>query len=178
MWTVSVRGSFVVCGELLLPRLSGAGCVISREKPVSHLTCCSGQVEEYADCGVETSTVPFRSKCPIARACLKDSLRMCAGAQYALSPRLQFLGLKPAQSLHFYFLIFLRSIFIYFDWQKEWAEKGQTERERENRKQALYCHCGVWRGAWFHVTWGSNSQSVRSWPEPTPRVGGLTNWAT
>ena len=30
----------------------------------------------------------------------------------------------------------------------------------------------------FYILWGSNSQTMRSWPEPRSRVRCLTNWAT
>ena len=56
--------------------------------------------------------------------------------------------------------------------QCKWGRgKGGRERERENPKQAPYCQHRAWCGAWTH-------EATRSWPEPKPKVGCLTDWAT
>ena len=63
--------------------------------------------------------------------------------------------------------------FIYFERERkrERAGKGQGgKREREAQAgSALSPQSPIC---------GSNSRTVRSWPEPKPRVGHLTNWAT
>ena len=55
-------------------------------------------------------------------------------------------------------------MFIYF-WEREreivWAGKGQKERETRNPKQAPGSEPSA-----QSPTWGSNSQTMRSWPEP------------
>ena len=62
---------------------------------------------------------------------------------------------------------FFLSLFIL----KEWASRGEVERQGERIPSRL-CTVSV------KLTWGSISWTVRSWPEPKPRVGRLTNWAT
>ena len=59
-------------------------------------------------------------------------------------------------------------MYLIFKCLREWAEEGL--REKQNPKQVTRCQ---WR-AW----WGSNSRSVRSWPELKSRIRPLTNWAT
>ena len=53
-----------------------------------------------------------------------------------------------------------------------WAEEGQRQREGKRESQA---------GSELSVqslTQGSIPRTVRSWPEPNPRVRRLTDWAT
>ena len=54
-------------------------------------------------------------------------------------------------------------MFIYF-WERErqraWAGEGQRERERQNPKQAPGSELSA-----QSLMWGSNSRTVRSWPE-------------
>ena len=52
-----------------------------------------------------------------------------------------------------------------------WAGEGQRKRKRENPTQGLT----LWAQS---PTRGSNSGTVRSWPEPKPTVRCLTPWAT
>ena len=61
--------------------------------------------------------------------------------------------------------------FMYFERETEraGAEERQREKERENPKLALSVRSPMW---------GLNSQTVRSRPEPRPRVRCLTDWAT
>ena len=66
-------------------------------------------------------------------------------------------------------IIFFKFIFIYFERERELG-RGR-ERERENSKQALHCQPGA-------RSKGSNSRTVRSWPEPKTRVGCFADWAT
>ena len=49
---------------------------------------------------------------------------------------------------------------------------GERQREGERESQAVSVLT-----AWS-PTQGSNPWTMRSWPEPKPRVGPLTNWAT
>ena len=63
--------------------------------------------------------------------------------------------------ISFHFISF-RFVFIYFKREKE--EQREWEGERENPKQA--------------PVRGSNSRTMRSWPELKLRVGCLTNWTT
>ena len=51
------------------------------------------------------------------------------------------------------------------------AQEGQRERERENPQQAPCCQCRARHRALIH-------EATRSWPEPKPRVRGLTDRAT
>ena len=55
-------------------------------------------------------------------------------------------------------------MFICF-WERErdraWAGEGQRERETQNPKQAPRSQLSA-----HNLTWGSDSQTVRSWPEP------------
>ena len=64
--------------------------------------------------------------------------------------------------------------FLYLFWERERererAGEVQRERERKNPKQTPSCQHGAQLGAQTH-------EAVRSWPEPKPRVGRLTNWA-
>ena len=62
-------------------------------------------------------------------------------------------------------------MFIYFERKIE-CEWGEAERGRGRESQA-----GSVLSA-QSPTWGSNSWTVRSWPEPKSRVGHLTDWAT
>ena len=66
--------------------------------------------------------------------------------------------------------------FIYF-WQRErdraWAGEGQRDRETQNPKQALGSELSA--QSW---TWGSGSQTARSWLEPKSRVGRSTDCTT
>ena len=61
-------------------------------------------------------------------------------------------------------------MFIYLFLRKsEWAGAGQKEGERESRAGSALSAQSRMRG--------SSSPAVRSWSEPKPRVGCLTNWA-
>ena len=71
--------------------------------------------------------------------------------------------LTSLQGSFFPFLSFFKKVYLF------WGGRWQRQGERENPKQALL--------AWS-PTWGSNSQTVRSWPELKSRVGHSTNWAT
>ena len=63
--------------------------------------------------------------------------------------------------------------FIYLLWEKEraWASRGGAEkgRERESKVGSALSVRNLIRG--------SNPRIMRSWPEPKPRVGQLTDWA-
>ena len=74
-------------------------------------------------------------------------------------------------------------MFIYF-WEREREREREKETERERR-----CPCEQERGRRWQLQagtvlsvqtlrWGSNSQTMRSWPEPKSRVRCLTDWAT
>ena len=80
--------------------------------------------------------------------------------------------------LKFYHIVFplLSSLFYFFDVYlfilRERESRGGTEREGDKESQsgsALPMQSPMW---------GSNSQSLRSWPEPKSRVRWLTDWAT
>ena len=70
-------------------------------------------------------------------------------------------------------IIIFYNLFIYFERERQHTStsRGGAERGRKNPKQTPHCHCRAQCGAWTHGT-------VRSWPEPKPRFGGLTDWAT
>ena len=80
-----------------------------------------------------------------------------------------------ACSPSFFLLSLFIYLFIYFERERgrerAWVEEGQRERERENPKQAPHCQRRAWCGAPTH-------EAVRSWLEPKPRVGCLSDWAT
>ena len=71
------------------------------------------------------------------------------------------------------FLVFnsiILSLFIYFERESESNQVRGRERGRES-----------WAGSMLSLqipSRASNSQTVRSLPEPKPRVRGLTDWAT
>ena len=68
------------------------------------------------------------------------------------------------------YVFILLSLFIYFERESEWASRrGQKKRERESQAVSTL-------SAWS-PTWGSNPQTMRSWPELKPRVGRLTYWS-
>ena len=58
---------------------------------------------------------------------------------------------------------------VLFIWETQRQSKGGKSRKRgrENLKQPPCCQCRAWGGAQTHKT-------VRSWPEPKPRVSCLT----
>ena len=63
----------------------------------------------------------------------------------------------------FFFLIFLNVFLFIFETERNraWAGEGQRERETQNLKQAPGSELSA-----QSLTRGSNSQTVRSWPEP------------
>ena len=69
--------------------------------------------------------------------------------------------------------IYLFLKFYLFILERE-REQGQTERERGGERE---CQAGPALSV-RSPTWGLNSWTVRSWPEPKPTVGHLTDWAT
>ena len=73
------------------------------------------------------------------------------------------------------FIYFFKFVFIYFERDRDSTSGGGAEREGDRESQA-----GSALSAWSPL-WGSNSQNreitretVRSRPEPKPRVGRLT----
>ena len=70
----------------------------------------------------------------------------------------------------FFFLSFLKCLFIYLFWKRESREGAERERERENPKQALHCQHRARHKARSH-------EPLRSWPELKSRVSCLTDWA-
>ena len=62
------------------------------------------------------------------------------------------------------------NLFIYFEREGEKASREETEREGERESQA-----GSMLSAQSSM-WGSNPQTIRSWPKLKPRVGCLTDW--
>ena len=69
-------------------------------------------------------------------------------------------------TMHWAVLYF--KVLIYFERERSTSREGQRRRERESQAGSVLparaCH-----------GWGSNSQTVRSWPEPKPTVRCLTN---
>ena len=58
--------------------------------------------------------------------------------------------------------------FIYFDWEHELG-RGRERRREYQAGSALSARS---------LMWGSNSQTVRSWPEMKSRVQSLMDWGT
>ena len=59
---------------------------------------------------------------------------------------------------------------LIFERARGWAGEGQREKDRESQ-------AGSALSAQNHV-WGSNWQTMKSWPELKSRIGCLTDWAT
>ena len=79
-----------------------------------------------------------------------------------------FLPLPPSLSLSFLIIyLFLRErTCCVHRWVREGQREGETDSQAGSTLPAQ------------SPTWGSNSQTVRSWPEPKSRVGRLTDGAT
>ena len=71
-----------------------------------------------------------------------------------------------------YLFIYLFLKFIYLFWERVWTREGQREREGKRESQA-----GSTLSA-QSPTRGLISWTVRSWPDPKPRVRRLTDWTT
>ena len=73
--------------------------------------------------------------------------------------------------------IFL-SLFIYFERDRGSAsgEEGPRERERERERERILNKLHTLSAQ--SLMWGLNPWTMRSWPEPKPRVGHLTHRAT
>ena len=75
----------------------------------------------------------------------------------------------------FIYLFIYCLMFIYFErartsvWERGWERERQRER---GRMPSRLCAVSA------EPDWGSNSRTIRSWPEPKSEVGHLTNWAT
>ena len=67
-----------------------------------------------------------------------------------------------------YCSIFL-CLFIYYVREHKW-DRGREIRKRESQEGSILSAQGL--------MWSWNSQTVRSWPEPKPRVGCFTDWTT
>ena len=71
-------------------------------------------------------------------------------------------------------LLIFSLMFIYLFWEREpvivWAGEGQKDRERESQEGSTLSAQSPKQG--------SNSQTMRQWPQPKSRVRHLTNWAT
>ena len=63
--------------------------------------------------------------------------------------------------------------FIYLFWERESTNRGGAGRERERES-----HASSVPSARSPPIWGSNSWTVKSWPELKPRVRCLTDWDT
>ena len=67
------------------------------------------------------------------------------------------------------FFLFL-CLFIYFERESWGGAERERERERESQAGSMLLAQSL--------TWVSNSQTMRSWPEPRSGVRCLTDWAT
>ena len=65
-------------------------------------------------------------------------------------------------------LCFLLLLLLFIFWERAWVSRAGAERERERER---ICTVRITHGAPTHKT-------ARSWPEPKPRVGHSTDWAT
>ena len=84
-----------------------------------------------------------------------------------MTNRLLYINLKSLFIIAIY--IFL-NLFIYFE-RVRVSEQGRgRESQRGSQARSIL-------PAWS-PTWGSNSRTVSSWPEPKSRVKRLTDWAT
>ena len=84
--------------------------------------------------------------------------------------KVQYVFLQPIKPIDYKVFYCFKDLFI---WEREWAHGGgvvQREKEEENLKQTP---CWVWS-----LIWGLNPITLRSWPEPKPRVRCSTNWAS
>ena len=68
--------------------------------------------------------------------------------------------------------IFFFTVYLFLR-EKKRVHKWGMDRERGERESQVGSALSA-----QSLMWGSNSQTMRSQPEPKPRVGCLTNWAT
>ena len=96
-----------------------------------------------------------------------------------------YISVIAGQQVVFVFVCFLFLIylilqhfkkFIYLFWKKERERERESEGGAERHTEREF-QAGCVRSAWSPV-WDSNSQIARPWPEPKPRAGRSTDWAT
>ena len=81
--------------------------------------------------------------------------------------------ITSSESCHLNSLKLFFNVYLFIvDREIDRGQAGEGQRERETESQA-----GSVPSAQSPMG-GSSPQTVRSWPEPKPRVGRLTDWAT
>ncbi len=137
---------------------------LSKSYFVKHLLASFGMVLIYSWCIVNKKSSVLRKG--IKKIHFLIHFIFCNRSQPDKTERLKVgRGLthnKCCCSVSFIFFFFFL-MFIYF-WERErewaWTGEGQRERETQNPKQAPGSELAP------QSPWGSNSRTVRSWPEP------------